>query len=48
MGFRSNDGHVLHFKDVLLNCGLENSQIDGLAGTQFARVELAQPIVEAP
>src|SRR5438876_8899930 len=34
--------HVLHLEEVLLNCSLENSQIDGLAGTQFARIELAQ------
>src|SRR5207302_9912731 len=35
--------HVLHFKQVLLNCSLENSQIDGLAATHFARIELGQP-----
>ena len=35
------DRHVLHFKDVFLYCGLKNSQIDGLPGAQFARIELA-------
>src|SRR5437868_15474679 len=40
--------HLLHFKEVLLDCSLENSQIDGLAGTEFGSIELVQPIVEAP
>ena len=41
-------GHVLHLKEVLLDRRLQYSQIDGLARTQFARVELRQSIIEPP
>ena len=40
------DRHVLHLKKILLHCGLKNSQIDGLAGTQFGRIEFGQYVVE--
>ena len=40
------DRHVLHLKKILLHCGLKNSQIDGLAGTQFGWIEFGQYIVE--
>ena len=39
-GIPFEDRHVLHFKEVFLYCGLKNSQIDGLPGTQFGRIEL--------
>ena len=40
------DGHLLHFKEFLFDRSLQNSEIERLARTQFARVELRQSIVE--
>jgi hypothetical protein len=42
------DRHVLHFKEVFLDGRLQDSQIEGLARAQFARVELAQSVVKPP
>jgi hypothetical protein len=47
-GVALEDRHILHLKEFLLNGCLQDSQIDGLARTQFARVELRQSIVEPP
>src|SRR2546430_8766420 len=40
--------HLLHFKEVLLDCSLENSQIDGLAGGELGSIALVRPELEEP
>ena len=47
-GISFEDRHILHFKEVLLHRGLQNSQVDGLAWTQFGWIELGQAIVKPP
>ena len=47
-GISVEDRHILHFKEILLHRSLQNSQVDGLACTQFGWIELGQAIVKAP
>ena len=47
-GIALEDGHLLHLKEFVFDRCLQNSEIERLARTQLARVELPQSIVKPP